>query len=167
MLSWIINKQKIKNWKQTVGIRLTFICKYAVKYREEDRFIFVWMCFYRWNLHETVIINERTTVTLQVYIWGSWMQASTQLVIFFVWTISKLLKFTDRRTPVKANNKTTRFVFVSFVNINRIPSQDWFWVGTFGILYTGLFFLLLVFFVSFLLRLQTILPVLNSPKCTY
>lgn len=84
------------------------------------------------------------------------MQASTQLVIFFVWTISKLLKFTDRRTPVKANNKTTRFVFVSFVNINRIPSQDWF--GTFGILYTGLF-LPLVYFISFLLRLQTILPV--------
>lgn len=67
------------------------------------------MCFYRWNLHETVIINEKTTVTLQVYIWGSWMQASTQLVIFFVWTKSKLLKFTDRRTLVKANNKTMRF----------------------------------------------------------
>lgn len=128
--------------------------------------MFVCMCFYRWNLHETVIINEKTTVTLQVYIWGSWMQASTQLVIFFVWTKSKLLKFTDRRTLVKANNKTTRFVFVSFVNINRIPSQDWFWVGTFGILYTGLFFPL-VYFISFLLRLQTILPVLNSPKCTY
>lgn len=74
------------------------------------------------------------------------MQASTQLVIFFVWTISKLLKFTDRMTLVKANNKTTRFVFVSFVNINRIPSQDWFWVSTFGILYTGLF-LPLVYFI--------------------
>lgn len=128
--------------------------------------MFVCMCFYRWNLHETVIINEKTTVTLQVYIWGSWMQASTQLVIFFILTKSKLLKFTDRRTLVKANNKTMRFVFVSFVNINRIPSQDWFWVGTFGILYTGLFFPL-VYFISFLLRLQTILPVLNSPKCTY